>query len=329
MFELSSFQIVAALVAGSALKYIIYYLIEIQESKKYKKVGRVSALYIYPVKSCHGIQVEEGECTYLGLSCFGMTDRHWAIAGPDGVYLTQRQEPRMAQIHVTIEAAVMKLDAPGMLSIAVPIDPPSMFENMSAIKVKVDTVPTIDCGDEVSDWLISFLNRPGLRLHFSAPFLQKRCCALAQKTWNHPAQEQDMVALSDYCGYMLLSNPSLAALNQRLAVPVPIDNFRANIIVDQCSAFDEDNWISVRIGSSQLRALDACTRCLLVTVDQEKGIKDLLEEPLATLKMFRLKEPYGLKPAFGVNFTLDRRGIIRVGDPVYAKIGNLCVSAKN
>ena len=46
----------------------------------------------------------------------------------------------------------------------------------------------------------------------------------------------------------------------------------------------QDNWISVRIGEVQLRALDACTRCVLVTVDQEKGIKDPDEEPLATLK---------------------------------------------
>ena len=46
-------------------------------------------------------------------------------------------------------------------------------------------------------------------------------------------------ALSDYCGYMMLSNASLAALNQRLDSPVPISNFRANIIVDGCEAFEE------------------------------------------------------------------------------------------
>ena len=46
-------------------------------------------------------------------------------------------------------------------------------------------------------------------------------------------------ALSDYCGYMMLSNASLAALNQRLDSPVPISNFRANIIVEGCQAFEE------------------------------------------------------------------------------------------
>ena len=46
-------------------------------------------------------------------------------------------------------------------------------------------------------------------------------------------------ALSDYCGYMLLGDASLAALNQRLTNPVPISNFRANIIVDGCPAFEE------------------------------------------------------------------------------------------
>ncbi|XP_076442093.1 mitochondrial amidoxime-reducing component 1-like [Babylonia areolata] len=322
--------ILAALAAGTAFKVLAGYWISrnADPDSEYRLVGRVSALYCYPVKSFRGIQVDEGDCTPVGLSCFGVTDRHFTVATPDGVYLTQRQEPTMALIRVQVKGQDMQLDAPGMESITVPINPTVTKEMLSKVTVKTDTVPSVDCGDEVAAWLCHYFNRSGLRLHFSAPSLEKRQCQLAKKMWNHPAQPGDLTALSDYCGYMLLSNPSLAALNSRLTNPVPISNFRANIIVDSCHAFDEDNWISVRIGDVQLRALDNCTRCILVTVDQEKGVKDMGEEPLSTLKTFRLKEPYGPKPAFGVNYTLDKPGKIRVGDLIYARSGQLKVSRK-
>lgn len=41
---------------------------------------------------------------------------------------------------------------------------------------------------------------------------------------------------------------------------------------------------------------------------------------------FRLKEPYGPKPAFGVNLTLEKPGKIGVGDAIYAKKGQHKVS---
>lgn len=67
--------IFATLVAGSALKLLGGYLTARNEANGYRPVGRVAALYVYPIKSFRGIQVEEGDCTALGLSCFGVTDR--------------------------------------------------------------------------------------------------------------------------------------------------------------------------------------------------------------------------------------------------------------
>ncbi|KAK7493476.1 hypothetical protein BaRGS_00015376 [Batillaria attramentaria] len=323
--------IFATLAAGSVLKLAAGYVLRrCQEpASDYRLVGRVSALYCYPIKSFRGMQVQEGECTALGLRCFGVTDRHWTVATANGVYLTQRQEPTMALITVEVKGDIIVLNAPGMEPITLPVNPTITQDRLSKVTVKTDTVTSLDCGDEVAAWLCRYFKRDGLRLHFSAPSLEKRDCSKNQKNWNHPAKSGvDFTALSDYCGYMVLSNPSLDALNQRLSDPVPISNFRANIIVDGCAPFEEDNWVSLRIGKAELRALDSCTRCVLVTVDQEKGVKDKNEEPLSTLKKFRLKEPYGPKPAFGVNFTLDNPGLIRVGDPIYAKYGRHNVSAK-
>lgn len=43
--------------------------------KSWKAVGRVSSLHVYPIKSCHGVQVEEAECQTLGLVHQELQDR--------------------------------------------------------------------------------------------------------------------------------------------------------------------------------------------------------------------------------------------------------------
>jgi len=43
--------------------------------KSWKAVGHVSSLHVYPIKSCHGIQVEEAECQNLGLVHKELQDR--------------------------------------------------------------------------------------------------------------------------------------------------------------------------------------------------------------------------------------------------------------
>lgn len=59
--------------------------------------------------------------------------------------------------------------------------------------IKVDTLPTVDCGDEVADWLCRYFKRPGLRLHFSAPSLEKRDSSKVKKPWTNPAKPGDQV----------------------------------------------------------------------------------------------------------------------------------------
>ncbi|KAK6181651.1 hypothetical protein SNE40_009466 [Patella caerulea] len=310
--------ILGTLAAGALLQYGFGAYCSWKERSTYRFVGRVAELYVYPVKSFGGLSVQSAKCTKVGLEHGSVTDRHWTVSTSNGVYLTQRQEPKMALIKTSLHGDMMHLDAPGMRTCRIPIKPKLNKSQLSKVTVKTDTVQSLDCGDDVANWLCRYFQREGLRLHFSEATLEKRDSSKAQKNWSHPALEGDLTAFSDYCSYMVLSNPSLNQLNERLDKPVPILNFRANIIADGCEAFAEDSWSKIQIGEAKLRALDACTRCVLVTVDQFKGEKDKQEEPLATLKKFRLKDPYGPKPAFGINFTLDSPGQINVGDPIFA-----------
>lgn len=68
----------AALLAGAAA-YKAYkrasYGTSSELVKSWKPVAKVTAIHIYPIKSCHGIQVDEAEATTLGLINGELQDR--------------------------------------------------------------------------------------------------------------------------------------------------------------------------------------------------------------------------------------------------------------
>lgn len=312
----------AATLAGAAvIKYTcLAWMANKYRTRPYEKVGAVTELYVFPTKSLGGLRVNSAECTTTGLTYQGVTDRHWAVAASNGVYVTQRQIPRMALISTSLNGDTMLLDAPGMPTLNIPVNPKQGPKTwVSKIKIKEEWSTSLDLGDEAASWMDKFLDKNGLRVHFSSPEMGKRDASNVTKLWQHYAKKGDKLAFSDYCGYMLMSATSLVELNKRLAEPVTMLNFRANIVVDGCPAFDEDSWDEIKIGKATFRNIDACTRCILVTVDPFKGVKSKDEEPLTTLKKFRLKPPYGPKPCLGIHLANDDKDVITVGDVVYAR----------
>lgn len=68
-------QVLLMLTAGSALKYAAAAWLARKCREEFRAVGKVAALYIYPVKSFKGIQVKHGKLTSLGLEYNGAVDR--------------------------------------------------------------------------------------------------------------------------------------------------------------------------------------------------------------------------------------------------------------
>ncbi|KAJ1365961.1 hypothetical protein KIN20_026460 [Parelaphostrongylus tenuis] len=46
----------------------------------------------------------------------------------------------------------------------------------------------------------------------------------------------------------------------RCIIAVTIERFRPVILIDKCSAYDEDNWLTVHIGEVSLQCLKPCLR---------------------------------------------------------------------
>ena len=75
----SEAEIFVGLILAATLKYGASWWMRQKRNVLFEKVGQVSKLYIYPVKSCKGIQLSEGGCTKYGIEHHGIHDRYYSI----------------------------------------------------------------------------------------------------------------------------------------------------------------------------------------------------------------------------------------------------------
>jgi uncharacterized protein YcbX len=121
------------------------------------------------------------------------------------------------------------------------------------------------------------------------------------------------VAYHDDAPIHIISEASLEDLNRHLEAPLPMSRFRPTIVVSGATPFDEDTWPRIAVGDAVFRAVKACTRCMITTIDQELGVVSG-PEPLKTLATFRRK---GDGVAFGYYYRPEAAGAtIHVNDAV-------------
>jgi uncharacterized protein YcbX len=258
---------------------------------------RVCDLYIYPVKSCGHISVDEA---VVGATGFEL-DRRWMVVGDDGRFLSQREHPRLALVGVRLGEDRLVLEAPALPPLEIALE----GETRLAGRVRVwdDECPAFDEGRGAARWFSEHLGCSARMVRMAGDD--------ARPLGSSSAQPGDRVSFADGFPFLLLSVPSLDGLNHRLSLPVPMDRFRPNIVVDDCEAHAEDEWIRVRVGEVVFRIAKPCARCVVTTVDQETGERG--REPLRTLSTYRSFDGQVL---FGQNLVHEGRGVVRVGDPV-------------
>ena len=235
-------------------------------------MARLTALNIYPVKSCRGITLEEALVGDTGLA----DDRHWMLVRPNGRFVTQRELPRLALIGTAVEPGGLTLTAPGMPPISV-----ARTAGSSALVVTVwkFTGSGVDCGDEVAQWCSRFLDTQ-LRLVRFDPHTPRECSA----EWT--GSTRAITEFADGFPILVISQASLDELNSRLPKSLPMERFRPNLVIDEVAAFDEDRIHELRAAGVTLRLVKSCTRCSITTTDQDTGVVDGVE-PLQTLKLYR------------------------------------------
>ena len=239
-------------------------------------VGEISQLLIYPVKSCRGIALTHVELTQTGFA----QDREWMVTDPNGEFITQREEPRLALVSTQIHDEYLELQAPGMESLRLPW----MLKERSAlrsVRVWSDSVEAIDCGEESSTWWSRFLGRTAHLVRWN-PAVRR----LSSLQWTQGIEAAN--AFSDGFPILVVSEASLEDLNARLhpAPPLSMDRFRPNLVLKGIPAYCEDTSTRLKIADIEIRIVKPCARCPITTTDQDTAIVNGIE-PLRTLATYR------------------------------------------
>ena len=258
----------------------------------------VSELTIYPVKSMAGISLQSSYIDAMGLQY----DRRWMLVSPDGKFMTQRSHPQMALIQPRIENNQLILSSFGLDDHYVP----AADESSPDIKVQVwdDIVDAKHLSTETDEWIEQTVGE-ACRLVYMPDNVFRQC----DTTY---AKQGDRTGFSDGFPLLLISEASLADLNDKLEKPVPMKRFRPNLVVKGCEAFAEDGWKKFAINEISFRVVKPCSRCVITTVDPAIGMVTS-PEPLQTLASYRKQ---GDKVMFGQNVVQDATGNIKLGDVV-------------
>jgi uncharacterized protein YcbX len=254
--------------------------------------GRIARLFVYPIKSCAGVELAEAVLTETGLDL----DRAWMVVDEEGEFVSQRELPRMALVRPELKHYEVVLRAPGMLALHLQID---AVEQPARVRVWDDEVDAFDMGDVAAQWFSDFLGRK-LRLVRFDPDHRR----LSDRKWTGDVEAPNQ--FSDGFPVLVISEASLDELNQRLAAAghgaVAIERFRPNIVIGGVQAHDEDRLDLLRIAAGeevQLRPVKPCPRCTIPNVDPVTAQSS--PQVSDTLQAYRKCELLGGAVTFGMN----------------------------
>jgi len=257
----------------------------------------LSAIYIYPVKSCRGIALTTAQLDDWGLQF----DRNWMVVTEAGRFLSQRELPQMALIETEIGADSLYLSATGQAPLKVPL---SVYPGDSmTVQIWRDQTQAIDQGETAAAWLSQVLGQTARLVRIGTGYSRP-----VKPT--QPAANQ--VSFADGYPLLLISEASLADLNRRMPEPVPMDRFRPNLVISGCDAYDEDRWQQIRINEVTFNLISACERCIITTPNQATGSRHG-PEPLKTLATYR-RNPGGV--ILGQNLVHQSHGKVISGSLV-------------
>lgn len=244
-------------------------------------MATISELVIYPIKSCAGLPVLEAMLCIDGLSAQGVYDREWMVVTHDGLFLTQREHPRMAVIVPRIDGHMLVVQSPGMPQLTLPLAHDEHAPSR-AVQIWEDRLPAADCGDAAAAWFTEAIQAPCRLVRFRPDVVRPTS---TKWTGGLPAATR----FSDGYPILLIGQSSLDDLNARLRKagrePLPMNRFRPNLVVQDIAAFEEDFVAAFSADGVTLRPVKPCARCPIPSVDQATGIPG--PDPLDILQTYR------------------------------------------
>jgi uncharacterized protein YcbX len=284
----------------------------------------ITGLFVYPVKSCAGVEVKEAILLDTGLEF----DRAWMVVNARGEFLTQRELPRMALIKPQLKHFELVLRAPGMLALHIKLDE---VEAPCRVSLWDDEVPAYDMGPIAAQWFTDFLGQTARLVRFDPA--HKR---LSSRQWTGDADGLNQ--FSDGFALLVISEASLRQFNDKLTTAghaaVGMERFRPNIVLghnmghaghgggNELLPHDEDRFELLQIatdqGAVQIKPVKPCPRCPIPNIDPLTALSEHTVGDM--LQTYRKDARVGGAPTFGMNAIVlgSTEHLLKVGQPVAA-----------
>jgi hypothetical protein len=265
----------------------------------------VTSLTIYPLKGAQGIACDAIEVRPGGI----VGDRELMLV-KDGATVHQKGHPRLAQVEVAVldgERRRLRHPKAGVVEHAIVREGDAL-----AATLHHNDLAVCDQGDALASWACDALQQDGVRV-VSLPRAWDRWIPLPQfgRIDGRPQER-----FYDVAPVLLNNLASLEDFNARTSEPVPMDRFRANVVVrGDLAPYDEDRLESLSGDAIELLHVNVCERCIMTTTDQQTGERPT-KEPIKTLSTYRRIEDgkYASGVVFGLYMTPREAGTLRVGD---------------
>lgn len=270
----------------------------------------ISKIFIYPIKSCRGIEMLSADITTNGLRY----DHQFAVINSLNEILTLRSRPKMAGIVPAFDESMDKLiiSAPNHLAIEFSLEErvPTSTDRIRC-RIWDDVVDGYEVDPTISQWFSDVIGEKKLKfVRYTAAFLQTTPEVKSKVNIKKPLKS------FTESSYLLISEESLIDFNQHLSAFSPVSpsrpsleltilRFRPNIVVKGCQPYDEDQWDGlITSGGIKLSIEKLCTRCSMPNVHPIKGIMDTSLTISRVLKSYRTGKHLQLKSELDEKFFL-------------------------
>ncbi len=259
----------------------------------------LAEICVYPLKGARGFRPETWPLGDSGL----LADRAWMLVDPRGHCVTQLSAPRIALIGTAFDADRVFFTAPGLDATDCPFDTGPDAGPTEVLMEGGESAWASSIDTTMNEWFSAALR---FECHLVRCSDQTARWVDGQVDQGAPLKFQKAFPLH------LVSQASLDDLNRRLAKPVSMNRFRPNLTVVGTEPHEDDGWKRIRVGEVILQVGRACDhRCGLPNIDQQTSLPGV--EQLKTLAKYRRSKGCIY---FGQNVTIERAGVVRVGDTV-------------
>ena len=283
----------------------------------------VTAINVYPIKSCAEIGVDSAAVTSFGFE----GDRRFQVVtrlngNGNWVYCTPRNKACERLFHVQ-----PSLGEDGRLTLSSKHAKGEFVLDIANVKTKPikcsvmgdEEHEMLDYGDDVASWLQKATLIANCRLVGMGKDFKRTMQVNPDQGEALPSLDLP-VSFADEAPFLLCAEESLADLNRRLTAddkkPVDMRRFRPNIVISGLRPYEEDTPKRIKIGAVEFICWQRCGRCIMTTIDRD-SLNRRGGEPLKTLSTYR--ERANGQRNFGVHLipsSVSGSSSIQVGDTV-------------